>query len=348
MRNIKLAFVSVFVLLAVLGCSEKKEDASPVVLSAQDPQNYLYVASGTSYAGLAVVLAAPLNVVVKYTVDGEFVAILRDYTATGGDTPVALVDYNETSILVLVENTAGDRVEIVQKDGSGYTTLFTHASLTGIMRDLKFDYSGGLLVSKATAIEKFTASGARIAVSGAAYVNAPGGACATATSNFTSIAKGPDDQIIGAHSFTAASPNNKVVMISKTGYAAAGDCLATITPPTTAYFPTSLLMHSSGLLLVGYGNNTGPIHQVYSYTVSGNTFGTGVQAFNDISVLQGITRMIELPDQSVLITASANGISTIEKFTLDTATGLLSRVGTTSFLGPTLFTRSVSAMLVAY
>ncbi len=321
---------------------EKKKDEPAIAAPLAD----IYLASGTVYVGLGVTTAAPSQTVSRFDGNGNFVAVLRDYTSSPGDTPVSLADYDEQHILVLVENTASRRVELVRKDGSSYSTLFTNAGLSSVLRQMRYDSAGALLISRSTAVEKFTANGVRVTMGANAFVNAPGGACAPVVTNISSIANGPDGQVLMAHAFTAAAANNRVVMISKTGYAAAGDCLAVLAAPTTASFPTSLLMHSSGQLLIGYGNNTGPVHEIHSVAVNSAAFGTPVKAFGDLAVLQGISKMAELANGDVLVVAAAAAFNTIEHFSFDPSTGLLTRVKSKPFITPSIFSRSVSDILV--
>lgn len=308
------------------------------------------MASGVAYAGLGVTPTTPSATVAKYNESGNFVQILRDYSSSVGDSPTDIMNYNDDHILVLVENTAGRRIEIIAKDGSGYSTLFGNTALSGIVRSFVFDYSGGLLISESTGIEKFTVNGTRISFGANAYVTNPigtGNLCATTTSTVSKIVIGPQQQIIYSHAFTAASTNNKIVMIDKGGYVGNSSCLAAQAAPSTAHFPTSLLLHSSGKLLASFSNNTGSINDIYSYTVGAASFSNATLAFNDISVLQGVSEMIELPDGTILIASANPTFNTVERFSVDSVTGVLTRIGTQPFLAPSVFTRSISGMLFA-
>lgn len=336
----KKLILAALVLMFSTACEKK-----PAATQSTGPVTDLYVASGSVYAGLGVTPSSPAQIIARYDTNGRFVALLRDYTASIGDSPVALVDYDENHILALVENTNSRRIELIAKDGSSYSTFITGSSLNGVLRTMVYDYAGGLLVSKSTAVEKFTLNGNRITRGANSYIQAPAGDCATMTANLNSLAIGPDDQIIMANAFTAASANNRIGMISKAGYGVAGDCLAGLAAPTTNHFPTALLMHSSGLLLVAYANNTGPIHEIYSVPVNATSFGAPTLAFSDISILQGITKIVEMMDGSILVAASHSGFNTIERFRLDSSTGLLTRVPGATFIPASLFTRSVSAIL---
>jgi hypothetical protein len=339
-----------FFALAILGltvsvlvaCTQPEEDVEGGA-AATGP--FIYVASGTAYAGPGVTAATPSQTVARFTLSGTFERVVRDYTANPGDSPVGLVDYSASHILVLVDNTTGRRIELVAKDGSGYSTFLSNGTaLNAVVRDIVGTSDGGVLVAKNTAIEKFNSTGTRITQGANPYVSAPGGSCATSTTLIPAVTIGPDNVILMAHA--AASPNNQINLISSTGYAVIGDCVTVTEAPGATHYPTSLLYHSSGKLLAGFGNNTGPIHQIYSYSVTSTTITSPVQAFNDTSILQGISEMAEMPDGTVLISAAASTFNTIERFTLNPSTGLLARVGTLPLIGPSIFTRSVSGILV--
>ncbi len=379
--NIKLVkecliFIFIILNLILSSCAKKKEVESSLLAdstSTNDPSDvtqtptedlsntptptptptpvldthYIYLSSGTSYAGLGVTLSAPSQVIAKYDISGKLINVLRDFTASQGDSPVALLDYNPNYILALIENSAGRRVEMIAKDGSGYSSYLINSNLNSSVKDMIFDYTGGLLISKSTSIEKITSSGTRISIGGNPYVNNPAGSCTASATNISKIEKGPDDTIIFAHAFTAASVNNRINLIAKTGYSTAVDCLASIAAPTINHFPTAMLYHSSGKLLVAYGNNTGAINQVYSYDITNNSIANPILAYNDLSVLQGISEIVELPDHTVLITSASSSFNTVEKFQLDSSSGILTHLGTIPFLTPSIFTRSISSIIIA-
>lgn len=305
---------------------------------------YIYVASGTTFAGTGVTMSTPVNVVARFKEDGTFDRIVRDYTANASDSPVAMVDYDETHLLVAVENTSSRRVEVVAKDGSTYTTWVTNAALTQPLTVMENTPDGGFLLAKGTAspngaIEKFSSAGGRV---GAPFITAPAGSCATSTTRFSGLAIGPSNNIFAAHA--AASTNNKIIIISATGYSGAGDCLGATTGATANHIPTAIHYTASGVMLVGYGNNTGNIHQVYSYTASATALSGATVAFNNTSVLQGISVIAEDADGAIYIASASSGSNTIEKFTL--SGGALTRVGTLPLIGPNVYTRSVSGIVV--
>jgi hypothetical protein len=334
--------------IAVSSCGvlKKSQDASPGVTYGQTAPTYIYVASGTTYAGNGVTTSTPTNVVVRFKENGAFDSVVADYSSSPGDSPVELANYDDNYLLVLVENASGRRIDKVAKSGNSISSFITNSTaLSAQMRSLIPTFDGGWLVSKSTAIEKFSSSKARVLIGANPYVNAPGGTCATSTTLISRVVQGPGNNIIYLHA--AASPNNKIGMIKSTGYSTASDCVTSMTAPTVNHYPTAALVHSSGRLLVSYGNTTGPVNEIYSYPVTSTSIGAGVSAFNNISVLQGISYMAEMPDATILVTSMVSTFNTIEQFTYDTGTNSLLRMGTTSFIGPNVYTRSISSILIA-
>lgn len=335
--------LSLLATFMILSCgTEEKSTSNTSTPPASTPQTYIYVASGTAYAGNGITPATATNTIVRYTTAGVFDRIVRDYTNSPGDSPIAMVNYSTTTILVLVENTSSRRIEEVAKDGSSYSTFLSNGTaLSAQLRSLALSADGGFLVSKGTAIEKFNSAKTRITVGANPFINAPASTCATSTTLSPKIAVHSSGNIVMLHA--AASPNNQVNYISKNGYTTTADCLSVVEGASANHYPTAVHLHSGGKLLVGYSSNTGPVHQIYSYDLSSTAITAAAVAYNDTSVLQGISEIAAGPDGSVLVAASAPALNTIEKFTISGAT--LSRVGTSTFIGPSVFTKSVTAIL---
>lgn len=336
--------------IGLSACDSSSDSASSSDNSAAAyTGEYIYVSSGTSFPGTGLTASAAVNVISRFkATDGSFDRIVRDYSANAADTPTDIAHYDDDHILVAVENAASRRLEIVAKDGSSVTTWATNAALTQALGAMARTPDGGVLVAKGTAspngtVEKFNSSAARVTSGANPFVNAPAGTCATSTTRFSGIAVGPSDSIFLAHA--AASTNNQIDIISSNGYSVGGDCLGGIDGPTANHIPTRILYHSvSGKMLVAYGNNTGPVHQIYQYTVTSNSIGSAAVAFNNTSVVQGPSAMAQDSDGNVYIASGVSTFNTIEKFTFDGTT--LTRVGTSPLIGPSIFTRSISGLLV--
>jgi hypothetical protein len=332
----------------VQGCA--KSNDAPVALNAVQNQRYLYVASGSCYGG-GVATSAGSDTVAKYDlVTGLMDSVVVDYNSfSPGDIPMGIVDYNSTQILVLIENPAGRRIDVVEKNSSNTvsTYLTNAAGLNAVMRGMSITPNGSLLVSKTTAIEDFSSNKARILQGVNPFVNAPAGSCATSTTLISSMTTLPNGKIVFAHA--GATPNNKFGVISSTGYAAAADCLAAQTAPNTLSLPTAVTVHNDGTtVLVAYGSTTAASNLIYSYTVNATTgaITNPVSAFSDFTIINGPSAMTEDSTTGIIYVANATSTAnTIEKFTL--SGGVLTRAGTTPYLPSSVYTRCVSAMMVS-
>ncbi|NJM10109.1 MAG: hypothetical protein HC883_04295 [Bdellovibrionaceae bacterium] len=204
--------------LSIVSCDPGGGGSTAVPSTAADyTGGYIYVASGTVYAGNSITTATPVNVVARFKkTDGSFDSIIRDYTNSPPDSPVDIVDWDEDHLLVLVENATSRRVEIVAKDGSSYTSWITNATaLSAQLRRMMPTPDGGLLVSKGTMIEKFNASGSRITQGANAFIQSPAGSCATTATLNSAMSIGPSNNIFVVHA--AASPHAQINIINASG-----------------------------------------------------------------------------------------------------------------------------------
>lgn len=307
----------------------------------------LFVVSGACYGG-GVTLSTASNTVTAFDLQtGNYHHTVLDYGLfSPGDSPVAIEELDSDNILVLVENAAGRRIDVVRKDGASARSYLTNTTaLSAVMRALKRLTDGSLLVSKSSAIEKFGSNKARVTQGANPWVSAPAGACATSTTLISSVETFSNGKILFAHA--AATPNNKIALISSTGYAAAGDCLAGTAGPTTTALPSAVAIHPSGKTLVAYGSTTTASNFIYSYDVNAtaNTIGGATAAFNDVSVVNGPSSMTVDANTGLVYVANAiSTFNTIEEFSLTGAT--LTRTRSKPFAGPNVYTRCVSSMKV--
>lgn len=288
--------------------------------------------------------------IAKYDLDGNFLDLVADYNQMSpGDSPQSVFDFDSSRLLVAVENAAGRRIDLVSKNGSGISTYLTNSTaLTAILRRLLYLSDGSILISRNTAVEKFSPSKARVTIGANPYVNAPAAPCATSTTLISSILTLPNGKILYTHA--AATPNNKIGMISESGYAAAGDCLTSQAAPTTTALPTDMILHSSGKLLVSYGSTTAASNSIYSYDVdqSSNTITNPILSYSNISILNGPSAMVEDPaNGDVLVANGINTFNTIERFSFDPSLGTLTKIGTMPFIQSNVYTRCVSALRIA-
>lgn len=343
-------------MLMTIGCAKKASTNDAASGGGGSGTQYIYVSSGTVFAGIGITPAISSKTIAKYTLDGQFVSVVKDYTSSSADSPVDILSYDSTRLISLVENSTGRKVEYIDKTSGSATSIFSNiANLNGIVRSFYLDYSGQFVIAKSSGIEKMQFSGSQTTgPSGGPFIGAA--TCGAGVSNTAVMAVTPApsgfDFVIAAHG--AASPSNKIFIIKKTGYGAAADCLAySAAAPTVNHIPTALLMHSSGVLFVSFSSSTGNTHQIYAFTptftATTATFPAwpATPALNDLAYAKGISKMAEMPDGSILVASADPTMNVIERFTYDSSTGLLSRVGSAPFLGPSVFTKSVSGLIIA-
>ena len=311
---------------------------------------YLYISTGACYGGGVVTSVGPANIISRFDLEtGTYLGKVIDYnTFSPGDSPIAMWDYDSSQMLVLIENASGRRIDRVNKDGSGAMVHITNSTaLSAAMRTFVMLNDFSILVSKSTAVEKFNAAKSRVLNGANPWISAPGGTCATSATLISSIGVFPNGKILYTHA--AATPNNKIGLISAAGYTIAGDCLATQAGPTTTALPTKILIHSSGKTLVSYGSTTSASNVVYSYNVNStsNTITSPVAAWTDYSIVNGPSSMVEDPATGeVLISSATSTFNTVEKFIFNSNTGVLSRANSAPFMSPSLYTRCITDMKV--
>lgn len=309
----------------------------------------LYVVSGSCYAGGATVSTGPANTISKFNLStGQFERVVIDYNQIApGDTPIAIYDYDSTRLMALIENTGGRRLELVNKDGSGNTTyLMNTTALSGVVRSFALLSDLSLLVSKSTAIEKFNSGKARVMIGANPFINAPGGTCATSTTLISSVTAHSNGKIVYTHA--AATPNNKIGVISSAGYSVVGDCLGGTAAPVTTALPTKAMFHSNGKLLVSFGSTTLTSNFVYSYDFNPSTgaLSNATAVYNDGgAIVNGPSTMVEDPSTGDVFIANATSTyNTIEKFHF--ISNALVRASGPTFIPYSAYTRCVSDMKV--
>lgn len=309
---------------------------------------YLYVSSGSCYGGGVATSAGPTNSIARYSLDtGALINVVVDYNKLfPGDSPVSITEYDADNFLVLVENTAGRRVDLVNKTtGSVSSYIINGTALSAVLRSLVLLSDFSLLVSKSSAIEKFNSSKIRITSGANPYVNAPAAPCATSTTLISSVTTSASGKIVYTHA--AASPNNRIGVIKTTGYAVAADCLAGQAGPVTTALPTRAIFHSGGKLLVSYGSTTAASNVVYSYDFDDSTgaLSNATSIFSDSSIVNGPSTMVEDTETGDVFVANViSTFNTIERFSFSSNT--LTRLTTTPFIPADAYTRCVSDMKV--
>lgn len=335
-------------LLLVTGCGETNSVPFVNNFLGYEARPYLYVVSGNCYGGGATVSTGPTNSITRFSTDtGLIDRTVIDYNQMSpGDSPVSISDFDKDHLLVLVENTSGRRIDRVKKDGTGFSTyLLNSTALNGISRSISLLQDLSLLVSKSSAIEKFNSAKSRILSGANPFISAPGLACATSTTLISSVIVSNTGKIIFTHA--AASPNNKINVISSNGYSTTADCLSGTAGPTTTAFPTKALLTSGGKLLVAFGSATTSSNFIYSYDFNESTgaITNPLVAYSNTSVINGPSALTEDPmTNDIFISSSQVNFNTVERFKL--SGGILSKSTPTAFIPYTQFTRCVADLKV--
>lgn len=311
-----------------------KEDAA--VVAGPTPR-YLYVASGTCYAG-GIATAAASNIVVKYDIyTGARVGTIVDYrTQAPGDSPVGITSKDDDTILVAVENANGGRhVDQIRRDGTdGWPYLLNTTILAASLRDIVALSDGGALITRTTVAEKISAFRTRIPAA-ASFISAPAAPCATVNTNLTFGKELGNGRILLGHA--GASPNNKIVAINANGYTAAADCLSARAAPTPTSMPVAAASVGSDKFLVAYAgvNTFNNLVVAYQYDTGTTAIAsaTATNAMTNTSYMYGASAMaFDAENNTVYIASSPASSEKIEKFTWNSTTNTLTRVGSTPFV----------------
>jgi len=362
------------------GCSntskvtESPTTTTPSPTDGTSTARYLYVASGQCYSGNGITTftgTTASNYIYRLsTSTGLKEMQITDYYTAGlntGDSPISLVDNGSEGLLVLVGNNGvgGGSIDKLAKELAAGPTLYSFNSgmHDGDFRNMVKLSDNALLFSKSTAIEKLTMGKARVTIAGTnPYVSSPGGSCATTATLITALAELGNGNLVYAHA--AASPNNKLAIISASGYASAADCKATQAAPQTTTYPTAMVYISSvKQLLVAYGGaavTTGINSiQVYDMDETTNTFGAPTALYDLAGYpatypyqLFGISAMTFDPVDNSLYVATAITTATtavnyaIEKFTYNSTTKTMTRVGSAPFYNYGIDTKCISSLMI--
>lgn len=332
-----------------VGCQPKKITDE----SSTTSDRYLYIQSGGCFAPTGLTASTASKTISRINLStGVVDRTVADYTSALTDTPVAIAPYDDDNLYVLVENTGGRRIEILNKKTSlSSNFLINTTALSGVVRTLTIGSDGSFLISRSAAVERFASNKARLPNSATAFLSAPAGTCATTTNAITATAFTGAGDILYAHSFTGASTNNRIGMTTGST-SAASTCYNGVAAPTTASYPTAMIyLPDLKHLLVAYSSSTAANNQVWQYTVdeSAHTItAAGAAAYTNTAVINGPTAMAY--DSTTGYVYIANGTTafanSIEKFTYDSTAKTLTRVGTVAFSSPTINHNCINSMFV--
>lgn len=365
----KLLAIPIFCLF-FMGCApakKEKRSSSYAVTESTAKTKYLYVASGQCYSGNNTTFSATTSSNQVFRVklnDGQKDMMIADYFAipsNPGDSPVGISSFDNDNLLVLIENTAGRRLEKVSLLPSSLRSIFSSSStvLSAALKGMIKTIDGGYIISKGSSIEKITSQGVRL---GSPYVGSNlGSACGSPITNISAINMTKSGKIIFTH---AAASQNRWGIISANGYNSSADCLAVQNAPNPNAFPTSVVyLPEVNQVIIAYaGNSLSPdLNSIYVYdfdeTTNLITNPIKIYDSNNYSssgyLLYGISTMAFDQESHALYVATAISNATtvvnysIEKLNYDYQTKSLRRALATPFYSYGNDTKCISSMTIA-
>lgn len=373
--------------IVILGASLTITTACQKELEEPSKARYLYVASGACYSGTGNTTytgTTSANVIFRVNLSTvQYEGRIADFTSASeapGTTPVAIVDYSETHMLALLQHTSLRRIEMIEKNLNGERQVYynntSNAAPHGALQSTATTMAKapeGLLISRTTAIEKIDTGKTRIAGSGTnAWVQSPGGVCATSTVNISSLVVVPTSantsgyNIFYTHSQNASSAtNNRIGVIDgDTGWNGTSGCLDDqATVAATAYPTASAYMRDFGRLVVAYaGTNAANQNSLYTYAVdeaaTSNIISDETKGFEDPTVMYGASALAYDDQEGYLYVAVGGSVATnlttgnvpyrIEKFSFNPATKVFTRVGSSAFYVGNIETRCISSLFIGH
>lgn len=280
----------------------------------------LYVSTGVCNSGQGMVTytsGTATRTIEKFaTSNGASQGSLFDYSSALAGmpalmSPIGLLN-SGSDLYTLNEGGAGQRnlIRIPKSDPYAYATLVANNStaFTGALMNFAIDDEGSYLISKSTAIEKFNSTGTRLTASGAAWVNAPAGGCASSTTSMTAVitlptSSGITGHVIYSHQGATSSTNRLGVIYGGTGYINTSNCLAGVQINTTTHAKASNLASGtitfnatstspSAMVLVPYTSGTvvGKLIVAYSNGLTSNAVSGSVTTLNHGIVAWDVNR----------------------------------------------------------
>lgn len=336
LRWLGAGLVFVVPILILSACAEEPEDEG----GATVPPRYLYVATGTCYAGqgnTAFTNLTSSNLVYRVNLQtGLRDRIIADYNAAPaqpGDTPSGLAISPSGTVFVAVDNTVAGarRIEQMPNEANATRTLFTGntTALSAALRNLVLMSNGDLMVSKSSAVERFTSSGVRITKGANPYISAPAAPCATSTTLLNKIGVISNGLIYFSH---AAASQNRFGFVKASGYGIAGDCSPAQAAPVATAYPSAVAYDSANSnLIVAYSGNTlaADINSIYVYPLiqgaGAVNVGTGIKVYDASEfpgvypyLLYGITHMqLDLVTNKLYVSTANASVTAISNFQIE-------------------------------
>lgn len=364
----KIGKFFLILILFLIACNEKKKEETPLVepVSTAIPK-YLYVSTGTCYSGnnTTFTTATASNQTYRLNLtSGQKELNIADYfslPANPGDSPVGLVDIDDSTMMILVESASGRRIEKLAKVANPTRTIFSSntAALSAVLKGITKTSDGGYLIAKTSGIEKLTSQGIRM---GSPYIGtALGATCGTSNANINNVAVTSSGKIIYTN---AAASNNRWGVISPNGYSSAADCLAAQAAPDVNSYPVAVqFIPSYNQVIVAYAGNSLNVNlnsiYVYDFNDSTNVISNATKIYDANTyltagyLLYAISAMIYNPDDRTLFVATAVSNATtvvnysIEKLNYNPDAKTLTRSSTVPFYSYGVDTKCISSLMIA-
>jgi hypothetical protein len=346
-----------------IGCQVKDNLEIPSESKGSSTSKYLYFSSGACSVG-NLTASKPYSATqsgflgrIDVAATNPSIETVYDYSSVFGEFPVGIASFDSDRLIVGVEtNAANRRIDLVAKksvnnasgwaSGSGsLTTVFSTvfrkiAPALGVTGQGDAGTVNGYLISRSASMEKVTLTKQRqfpLNAPAAAWINAPGAACATSTTLISDMIVTPNGKIIYSHSLAA---QNRLGVINGLGYGASvvatADCLSGMaSPDTTNSFPSAMVyvLNSGGTgpqILVYYSSSVQAKDYLYRYDYNDTTgvISGGTLLYQNAGYLRGVSAMAYDNTSNELYLANGSTLlpNSIEKFKYDPVNFNMTRV----------------------
>ena len=347
--------------VTMLTACASKEEGVDLSSTASTSDYYLYISSGWPTANA-------VNIVTKWDSNGGYVGTVYDYASMTGYSPQTLLSATFggiTSFLSLAYNGTNARIDQMAVTGAGFTSYISdNAALVLGGRRMALTPDGSVVVPRTLAtagVERFNSARIRLTTGVTPrYVTAAMCQCA----NIVAVASGYTttgaEVVLGANA--VVTPNNRISVWNGPTSACGSAALQPAAVPATTMWPVDLTFIQAGKILVLWYPFTAATTnaQIYRYDVTGPpntvTIDNGVLAYDDgagdIATISAtpqnlpsaITHYTHEDGTRYVFVATSNG--TILKFTYNSTTGVLTKVGTVPLIYNSSIIKSPSSIFV--
>ncbi len=356
-----LTWIAGAIALVVFAACGKKEEGINASNSASSSAYYIYVSSGWPNA-------SAVNIITKWDAYGRYVSTIADYAAMTGFSPQTLISTTlngVTTFLSLAYNGTNGRIDSLTPAGANFTSYISdNAALVAGARRMAMTADGSMVIARTLAtagVERFNSARVRLTTGTTPrYVTAANCQCANIVGLAAGYTTTGSEVILGVNA--AATPNNRVSVWNGATAACGSAALQPAVVPAATMWPVDITyVETSKVLVLWYPFTAAPTNaQIYRYdvTVTPNavTIDNNVLAYDDgagdiatisatpQNLASAITTYTGPDGVKYVFVATSN--NTILKFTYDSTSGTLTKVGTVPFIYNTSLIRSPSSIAV--